>query len=125
MGEKVCFIFDESNVLESSFLERMNAILASGEVPGLFDGDEYTALVQQCRDQWRQSQRRRGKTASERSDDGGGDIIESGAIPLKPSPLRAACAAAVRRCLPFSTSPVRSWETIQPNFCTTELLRVL
>ena len=77
-GEKVCFIFDESNVLESSFLERMNAILASGEVPGLFDGDEYTALIQQCRDQWRQSQRRRGKDSSnERSDDGGGDTARS------------------------------------------------
>lgn len=35
-GEKVCFIFDESNVLESSFLERMNTLLASGEIPGEF-----------------------------------------------------------------------------------------
>ena len=33
-GEKICFIFDESNVLESGFLERMNTLLASGEVPG-------------------------------------------------------------------------------------------
>ena len=40
-SEKICFIFDESNVLSSAFLERMNALLASGEVPGLFDGDEY------------------------------------------------------------------------------------
>jgi len=44
-GEKICFIFDESNVLESSFLERMNTLLASGEVPGLFDGEEHTALM--------------------------------------------------------------------------------
>ena len=44
-SEKICFIFDESNVLSSAFLERMNALLASGEVPGLFDGDEYTALI--------------------------------------------------------------------------------
>jgi len=36
--EKICFIFDESNVLESSFLERMNTLLASGEIPGLFEG---------------------------------------------------------------------------------------
>eukprot|EP00002_Diphylleia_rotans_P002763 TRINITY_DN1178_c0_g2_i14.p1 TRINITY_DN1178_c0_g2~~TRINITY_DN1178_c0_g2_i14.p1 ORF type:complete len:4518 (+),score=1049.96 TRINITY_DN1178_c0_g2_i14:77-13630(+) len=43
-GEKICFIFDESNVLDSSFLERMNALLASGEVPGLFEGDEKSAL---------------------------------------------------------------------------------
>jgi len=44
-SEKICFIFDESNVLSSAFLERMNALLASGEVPGLFDGDEYIALI--------------------------------------------------------------------------------
>ena len=39
--EKICFIFDEGNVLSTAFLERMNALLASGEVPGLFDGEEY------------------------------------------------------------------------------------
>lgn len=49
-GEKICFIFDESNVLSTAFLERMNALLASGEVPGLFDGDEYTALINSCKD---------------------------------------------------------------------------
>ena len=30
--EKICFIMDESNVLDSSFLERMNTLLANGEV---------------------------------------------------------------------------------------------
>ena len=35
--EKIAFIFDESNVLDTAFLERMNALLASGEVPGLFE----------------------------------------------------------------------------------------
>lgn len=49
-GEKVCFIFDESNVLSSGFIEAINALLASGEVPGLFDGDEYTALMSAVRD---------------------------------------------------------------------------
>jgi dynein heavy chain 1 len=49
-GEKVCFIFDESNILSSGFLEAMNALLASGEVPGLFEGDEYNALMSACRD---------------------------------------------------------------------------
>lgn len=43
--EKICFIFDESNVLDNSFLEYMNALLASGEVPGLFEGDDYTSLM--------------------------------------------------------------------------------
>lgn len=49
-GEKVCFIFDESNVLSSGFIEAINALLASGEVPGLFDGDEYTALISAVRE---------------------------------------------------------------------------
>jgi dynein heavy chain 1 len=49
-GEKICFIFDESNILSSGFLEAMNALLASGEVPGLFEGDEYNALISACRD---------------------------------------------------------------------------
>ena len=49
-GEKICFIFDESNALSSAFLERMNALLASGEVPGLFEGDELTQLLSACRD---------------------------------------------------------------------------
>ncbi len=48
--EKICFVFDESNVLSAAFLERMNALLASGEVPGLFDGDEYNSLINQCRE---------------------------------------------------------------------------
>jgi len=49
-GEKVCFIFDEGNVLGAGFIEAMNALLASGEVPGLFEGDEYNALMSSCRE---------------------------------------------------------------------------
>ena len=33
--EKIVFIMDESNVLESGFLERMNTLLANGEVGSL------------------------------------------------------------------------------------------
>lgn len=33
--EKIVFIMDESNVLESGFLERMNTLLANGEVCSL------------------------------------------------------------------------------------------
>lgn len=44
-SEKICFIFDESNVLSAAFMERMNALLASGEIPGLFDGEEYTMMI--------------------------------------------------------------------------------
>jgi dynein heavy chain 1 len=49
-GERVCFIFDESNVLSSGFIEAINALLASGEVPGLFEGDEYSSLMSNVRD---------------------------------------------------------------------------
>ncbi|KAJ3265095.1 hypothetical protein HDU77_006529 [Chytriomyces hyalinus] len=49
-GEKICFIMDESNVLDSAFLERMNTLLANAEVPGLFEGEEYATLMTQCRE---------------------------------------------------------------------------
>jgi dynein heavy chain 1, cytosolic len=49
-NEKICFIFDEANIVSSGFIEAMNALLASGEVPGLFEGDEYNALMNACRD---------------------------------------------------------------------------
>lgn len=49
-GEKICFIFDEGNVLSTAFLERMNALLASGEVPGLFEGEEYMSLINSCKE---------------------------------------------------------------------------
>ena len=49
-GEKIVFIMDESNVLDTSFLERLNTLLANGEVPGLFEGDEFSALLTQCKD---------------------------------------------------------------------------
>jgi dynein heavy chain 1 len=49
-GQKVCFIMDESNVLDSGFLERMNTLLANGEVPGLFEGDEYSTLMTACKE---------------------------------------------------------------------------
>lgn len=48
-GEKLTFIFEESHALGPAFIERMNALLASGEVPGLFEGDEYSQLLNECR----------------------------------------------------------------------------
>ncbi|KAL8693410.1 MAG: hypothetical protein Q9218_001759 [Villophora microphyllina] len=49
-GEKICFIMDESNVLDSAFLERMNTLLANAEVPGLFEGDDFAALMTACKE---------------------------------------------------------------------------
>lgn len=49
-GEKICFIIDESNMLDSGFLERLNTLLANGEVPGLFEGDELNQLMNQVKE---------------------------------------------------------------------------
>ena len=49
-GEKICFIMDESNILDPGFLERMNTLLANAEIPGLFEGDEHVALLNACKE---------------------------------------------------------------------------
>ncbi|KAJ3273119.1 hypothetical protein HDV01_004758 [Terramyces sp. JEL0728] len=49
-GEKICFIIDEANVMDSSFLERINTLLANAEIPGLFEGDEFTSLMTSCKE---------------------------------------------------------------------------
>lgn len=47
-GEKICFLIDESSLLETAFIERMNTLLANSEVPGLFEGDDFASLIKQC-----------------------------------------------------------------------------
>lgn len=49
-NEKICFIMDESNMLDTGFLERLNTLLANGEVPGLFEGDEHSTLMSQIKE---------------------------------------------------------------------------
>lgn len=49
-GEKISFIIDESQIRQPAFLERMNTLLANSEVPGLFEGDEYSALITACKE---------------------------------------------------------------------------
>lgn len=50
-GARVVMIFDESNALDGEFLEMMNAILACGDVPGLFEGEARIALLSKLRKQ--------------------------------------------------------------------------
>ncbi|KAH3679918.1 hypothetical protein WICMUC_000661, partial [Wickerhamomyces mucosus] len=50
-GEKICFIVDESTILEGSFLERMNSLLANSQIQEIFDPDEYIILMNLCKDQ--------------------------------------------------------------------------
>lgn len=49
-GDKVCFIIDESNILEASFIERMNTLLANCEVPSLFSPSEFSELMEICKE---------------------------------------------------------------------------
>ncbi|UZJ53926.1 hypothetical protein CBS101457_003246 [Exobasidium rhododendri] len=49
-GEKISFIIDESQIKDPAFLERMNTLLANSEVPGLFEGDEYSQLITACKE---------------------------------------------------------------------------
>lgn len=47
-GEKICYIIDEASIVEASFIERMNTLLANSEVPGLFEGDDFKSLMNVC-----------------------------------------------------------------------------
>ncbi|KAE8214295.1 hypothetical protein CF327_g2298 [Tilletia walkeri] len=49
-GEKISWIIDESQVKDPAQLERMNTLLANNEVPGLFEGDEASALLTACKE---------------------------------------------------------------------------
>ncbi|KAL3074126.1 hypothetical protein niasHT_033334 [Heterodera trifolii] len=48
-NEKICFIMDESNMMETGFLERLNTLSTNGEVPGLFEGDDFNTLLSQIK----------------------------------------------------------------------------
>lgn len=45
LRQPVCLIMDESTLLHTAFVERMNTLLANGEVPGLFDHPEERAAL--------------------------------------------------------------------------------
>ncbi|KAL3074127.1 hypothetical protein niasHT_033335 [Heterodera trifolii] len=49
-NEKICFIMDESNMMETGFLERLNTLSTNGEVPGLFEGDDFNTLLSQIKE---------------------------------------------------------------------------
>lgn len=50
-GESICFIVDESTILDGAFLERMNSLLANSQIQEIFDQDEYNTLLSMCKDQ--------------------------------------------------------------------------
>jgi dynein heavy chain, axonemal len=59
-GEPVVFLFSDTQIVTESFLEDINNMLNSGEVPGMFPQDEKDRLVNDIRD-WVASQVRRGR----------------------------------------------------------------
>lgn len=40
LEKNVVFVLEESSLADVAFVERMNALLASGDIPGLFEGDD-------------------------------------------------------------------------------------
>ena len=51
--ERMVLVIDEADGVSSAFLERMNALLASGEVPGLWGVDDTQRLLAGCREAMR------------------------------------------------------------------------
>ncbi|WFD02078.1 hypothetical protein MOBT1_000756 [Malassezia obtusa] len=49
-GERVCWTMDEAQVAHPARLEKLNTLLANADVPGLFEGEEHTALLSALRD---------------------------------------------------------------------------
>ncbi|KAI5960962.1 DYN1 [Candida pseudojiufengensis] len=47
-GEKVCLLIDEASIVEATFVERMNILLANAEIPGLFEGESLRLLMKKC-----------------------------------------------------------------------------
>lgn len=48
-NKKVCMILDESNMVEASFVERLNTLLANSDIPGLFQAEDYDSLIAKIR----------------------------------------------------------------------------
>ena len=51
-GQPVCFLFPDNHVMDESFLEDLNNLLNTGEVPNLFDKKEdFEELKKQLNDE--------------------------------------------------------------------------
>ncbi|KAG1713125.1 hypothetical protein DVH05_028501 [Phytophthora capsici] len=49
VGKGVVFLLTEADIKDDSFLEQVNALLATGEIPGLFPRDELVAMASELR----------------------------------------------------------------------------
>ena len=44
-GEQTTFLFTDSEIKDEMFLEKLNTVLMTGNIPGLFAKDEYLAII--------------------------------------------------------------------------------
>ncbi|GLD99919.1 hypothetical protein PINS_up008647 [Pythium insidiosum] len=49
VGKSVAFVLTDAEIKDESFLEQINAFLATGEIPGLFPRDELTVMASELR----------------------------------------------------------------------------
>ncbi|ANZ76269.1 BA75_02408T0 [Komagataella pastoris] len=47
---KIVLLIDENDISDTSFIERMNNLLANAEIPGLFEGDDLSLLISLCQE---------------------------------------------------------------------------
>lgn len=47
--KRLCLLIDETDILEPSFLERMNTLLANSDIPDLFQNEDYENLISSLR----------------------------------------------------------------------------
>lgn len=57
-GDQVVFIIEDYQILDASFLELLNSLLAAGEVPGLYTPEELDPLLAPLREQASQDSHR-------------------------------------------------------------------
>jgi len=49
-GKQVTFLFTDTHIVNESFLEDINNLLNSGEIPNIWEADEKKSIIDQCRD---------------------------------------------------------------------------
>ena len=47
-GNKICFLIEDHHLCQSEFLEMLNSLISSGEIPGLFKPEEMEGLFSQA-----------------------------------------------------------------------------
>ncbi len=48
-GDNVCFLFSDTQIINEAFLEDVNNVLNTGEIPNLFEADEQKDIIDKVR----------------------------------------------------------------------------